>query len=234
MYSIKRPPVEFGAKMANKYIKELKVSSELLKQATTEIKKPQELLPTPTPQPTQENTQQTPTTEKKIIDEDLSKFLEEKLEKMDGVLLALKEQQLMFNNNLKTFSETSQNINKDSINELKSAISNVSNTIKNNLVNSTTHLTIPTPENVIEPPAIVKPEKKQKKTYYQISDKIWEDTIIKNYPEMPPEYRELIYGDGVDYYVCNKKKKSKLNDKEMLKILNKKRKSAKKADNKVE
>jgi hypothetical protein len=52
---------------------------------------------------------------------------------------------------------------------------------------------------------------------------MWEEEVLKKFPELPADLRSAILGDGIDYYIDSKKKKNKLTQKEVLKILNKKR-----------
>lgn len=60
-----------------------------------------------------------------------------------------------------------------------------------------------------------------KKTYYNITDSMWMDVKTK-YPELPDSCRAGTFSDGTNYYVENKNKKLLLDNKTLLKILNKK------------
>ena len=65
-----------------------------------------------------------------------------------------------------------------------------------------------------------------KKTYLEISDRMWNDLVSSGpFSDMPDDYRDKIYSDGVDHYVEFKGKKIPLDGKALLKILSLKKKS---------
>jgi hypothetical protein len=77
---------------------------------------------------------------------------------------------------------------------------------------------IPTPT----PTFVVEPEKKKrtKKSYYTVTDNMW-DIVKQKFPDLSDKYRKDTYSDGTDYYVDIKNKKTFLDNKCVLKLLNK-------------
>jgi ElaB/YqjD/DUF883 family membrane-anchored ribosome-binding protein len=64
-------------------------------------------------------------------------------------------------------------------------------------------------------------KQRTKKTYYSISESMWNE-VKSRMPELPDNYKNQLYSDGVDVYVNEKNKKSLLDTKMLLKLINKK------------
>ena len=63
------------------------------------------------------------------------------------------------------------------------------------------------------------PKGRSKKTYYKITDTMWND-IKSSFVDLPEAYKNNAYSDGTSYYVEHKNKKILLDGKGYLKILN--------------
>jgi hypothetical protein len=77
------------------------------------------------------------------------------------------------------------------------------------------------------PPADYRPieiDKKQprsKRTYYPITTNMWQDVKGK-FPDLPEDIKPKVFSDGENYYIDTKNKKTLLDNKALLKLLNKK------------
>ena len=73
-------------------------------------------------------------------------------------------------------------------------------------------------------PIITTTEKKirTKKSYYPITETMWNDLKVK-FAEFPEELKSKVFSDGESYYVEMQNKKNLLDNKLLLKLLNKKK-----------
>ena len=60
-----------------------------------------------------------------------------------------------------------------------------------------------------------------KRTYYPITETMWEN-VKSSYPDLPESAKSSIFSDGVGYFLESKNKKIELDNKAVLKLLNKK------------
>ncbi len=134
---------------------------------------------------------------------EFERIVREKLDKLDNVLLSLKEKQ----DGISEIKLESKNLPPKVI---ESNLLNVGQTIPNIIQNVPNQLNV----GQIIP-------KRTKRSYYPITDNMWNDVQVK-FPDIPLDIKQKIYSDGLDYFVDTKNKKSLLNNKIILKLLNKK------------
>ena len=70
-------------------------------------------------------------------------------------------------------------------------------------------------------PLLEKKTTRVKKTYYPISDTMWQE-IKSSYTDIPDSYKSKMYSDGTSFYAELKGKKTLLDGKAYLKIINNK------------
>ena len=174
---------------------------------------------------------------------ELEKLIKDKISQYDEALLMIKDKHIA-EDQLKEFQTKIENqvnnfqkkIELDLSNNLSNVPNHLSN-LPNHLANLPNHLAnLPNIQNIQPPiiyqnpptytnynqqPQITDKGKRTKKTYYNINDSMWLD--IKNkYPDLIDNYKNQTYSDGTDYYIDIKNKKNLLDNKLILKLLNKK------------
>lgn len=108
------------------------------------------------------------------------------------------------------------------VSEKLSKIDEIWNLIKHSQISKETSNevhTLPNAQNIIKP---IPKETRTKRTYYKVTDTMWSDIKTK-FTELPDSYKELSYSDGKDYFIDFKNKKTLLDNKLLLRIINMKK-----------
>ena len=74
---------------------------------------------------------------------------------------------------------------------------------------------------VVQSKPIETPKLRTKRTYYPITDTMWEN-VKTSYPDLPDSAKSVVFSDGNGYFLDSKNKKVELDNKSVLKLLNKK------------
>lgn len=157
------------------------------------------LTPTPTtPQVASNNTSEE---EYKKMKTELEGMFNEKFSKLDEMLMLLKE------------SNAKQN-------EIQKQVSNQVNPNQGTAHLQNMSFIQPKP-NVIET-TIKEKQPRTKRTYYPITEMMWGEVKAK-FVDLPDEYRSKTFSDGVDFFIEMQNKKNLLDNRLLLKILNKKK-----------
>jgi hypothetical protein len=108
------------------------------------------------------------------------------------------------------------------VSEKLSKVDEIWNLIKHSQISKETSNeinTLPNVQNIIKP---IPKEIRTKRTYYKVTDTMWNDIKTK-FTELPDSYKELSYSDGKDYFIDFKNKKTLLDNKLLLRIINMKK-----------